>query len=292
MKKIKPPRLSTAFSESGKSAKRRIGEILNTKTKRLGAGLAALALVFALAVGAAIACRRTTEAPPEADALISGLLLDESGKYADAEFWAEGHVILGAEEKGGKTEYYAVTSVGGYSFMNGMFIEDSGSGAIPAVITVSGGRAEIEYPKDGSYYADSIRKMFPPRFVGAALQSDTYYDELAAQKRAQAREYLKSIGREAEVGSYRDLDPRLPDMSAEASNRLLEMQKDEELNKFPMFIGSVEYLEDGARYTYVTDWNGDENGGVITYRRLGPSGEELYRRTFEASGGNVMEIFE
>ena len=227
--KIRPPRLSTAFSESGKSAKRRIGEILNTKTKRLGAGLAALALVLALAVGAAIACRRTTEAAPEADALIHGLLLDERDKYADTEFWAEGHVILGAEEKDSKTEYYAVTSVGGYGFMNGMFIESSGSGAIPAVITVSGGGAEIEYPKDGSYYADSIKEMFPLRFVRKAFGSDAYNDELTAQKRAQAGEYLKSIGREAEIGSYRDLDPKLPDMNAEASNRLLEMQKDEEL---------------------------------------------------------------
>ena len=60
MKKITPPRLSTAFSESGKSAKRRIGEILNTKTKRLGAGLAALAVGAAVCAGACLMFRQST----------------------------------------------------------------------------------------------------------------------------------------------------------------------------------------------------------------------------------------
>ncbi len=98
MKNIKPPRLSTAFSESGKSAKRRIGEILNTKTKRLGAGFAAVALVFALAVGACLAFGRRT-LPHTVDAAVEAALQShgEVPSFADGDrawFAKQAHAFL------------------------------------------------------------------------------------------------------------------------------------------------------------------------------------------------------
>ncbi len=82
MKNITPPRLSTAFSESGKSAKRRIGEILNTKTKRLGAGLAALAVFAAVCAGACLMFgQRTPRRTPEAEVSLAERLYATKHPY-------------------------------------------------------------------------------------------------------------------------------------------------------------------------------------------------------------------
>ena len=54
-KKIKPPALSTAFSENGKSAQKRLENILNTGPKKKGAAILVLALVLMAAAGILIA---------------------------------------------------------------------------------------------------------------------------------------------------------------------------------------------------------------------------------------------
>lgn len=57
MKTLRPPRLSTAFSESGKSAKKRLGNILDTRVKRVGAVLIAAVVLASIAAGSAVALR-------------------------------------------------------------------------------------------------------------------------------------------------------------------------------------------------------------------------------------------
>jgi|LSQX01.2.fsa_nt_gb hypothetical protein len=55
---IKPPALSTSFSESGKRAKKRFDNILNTKVKKTGAIAFVLILVLIGIVGTMIACNQ------------------------------------------------------------------------------------------------------------------------------------------------------------------------------------------------------------------------------------------
>ena len=77
MKKIKPPFLSTSFSESGKSAKRRFANILAIKRRKAGAAIVALALAGVLCAGALVACEVDNgPAAPESNLTSAGLYDD------------------------------------------------------------------------------------------------------------------------------------------------------------------------------------------------------------------------
>ncbi len=71
-KYISPPFLSTSFSESGKKAKDRFANILDTGTKKSGAGIIALAVVTVFAVGALVACKNERPAPLEEETILTG----------------------------------------------------------------------------------------------------------------------------------------------------------------------------------------------------------------------------
>ncbi len=316
---IEPPFLSTSFSESGEKAKERFANILSTKTKKLGAGLIALAAVTAFSAGALVACK--SEEPPTStngqavgpennvgpsefdslDKAISAALISGSGGYADPEFWSSGHIILRDDVREHPTDgkkrhtVYAITSIGGYSFINGKFVKDSGSGAIPMKFEVienpegSFVMEGISAPEDGSYYLPSIKEMFPPDLWDEAIDAQDRYDELQEQEFSHVRNYVESIGHEAEVCSYSDLDTILPDMSAEASNRFSEMKKDGEYWKYPDFIGTQEYLEDGERFVYETSWDGSEADGTLTWAKYSEDGALVEKHIFEVNGAEVFE---
>lgn len=321
-KPIKPPFLSTSFSESGKSARRRFSNILTTRRRKAGAAVVAVALVGTLCLGALVACEkkqsealnRTSDGQDSGFVKVSmyssienavhGAMLEERNSYADAEFYAEGHVILGVDDEGAEILVYAVTSLGGYSFMNDMFIKDTGSGAIPAVIALNnfGGMytpVEIRWPKDGSYYEESIKELFPEEYQAKALSAQAYYDELMEQEHAQAKEYLNSIGREAKIGDYANLDAVLPDMDTEASNYLLSIKGTEDFGlasaymeqfpiwRFPIYQGTHEYIQDGKRYVYETNWEGDKTGGTMHYTVYDENGKIMVGYSFIVSGGKV-----
>ncbi len=314
MKKyIKPPFLTTSFTESGKSAKKRFANILNTGARRLGAWLIAAALTGAVAVGAMVvfdggapaeaeertAAKEPSAADTDMGAALGRALLEDEDKYAETELWTEGHLILKAEatefsaDRSVKYQVYALTKVGGYSFINGKFVEDSGTGAIPVTAIMTGRDGEytvddVIYPSDGSYYEPSIKAMFPEELWERAMNADEFYDELVAQSRAQAEEYLRSIGRQAEVVSYSDLDVRFPDIGAEASNAVLYMKKDPELNRYPDYIGTVEYLEGGERFVYETQWQPlTHTLSYIKYRW--EDGEIVASRSYTVNGGKVIK---
>lgn len=304
---IKSPFLSTAFSESGKRAKKRLESLFTKRAGRRGAGIAA-ALISILMMSTLISCQQKAEPSKplpsygESDAMTmtmdeavgAAILKNNDGGYAACEFYGEGHIILDSETEGNEVKIYAVTSYGGYTFMNGMFIKDAGTGAIPAVVTLKingdGGYEpkNVEYPKDGNKYAESIRDMFPLLIAERVLRED-FYPRLISQERAQAEEYLKSIGREAIVGEYSDLNAVLPDMNTEASNTLLNMDKYDDGWRYPMFIGNCEYLEDGKRVIYETDWDGNKEGGTMTYTKYDESGTVLDRHVFMIQGEAVRK---
>lgn len=327
---IKPPFLTTSFSESGKNAKRRFANILTTRRRKAGAALIVVAMVGVLCFGALVACEdkpskslgtlngENVQAGESSlyrsiDDAVHAALLEEREGYAETEFFAEGHILLGvksiADGNGGpdaEAEVYAITSVGGYSFMNDMFIKDAGSGAIPAVIvlkTEDGGETytpyEIQWPKDGSYYEESIKEMFPKEYHDKVLAAQDYYSELTAQEHEQAREYLKNIGRGATIGEYYDLDPELPDMNTEASNYLLSIKGNEDFGlasaymedfpicRFPIYQGTHEYIQDGERYIYETNWEGDKSGGVMHYTVYDETGRIRVGYNFEVKGEKV-----
>ena len=243
-------------------------------------------LIFVLIIGMVFSlsgCAKTAPAKEEISQLVADAVIsDNASIYRDGEFSAEGHKILGSDLSGNRLKVYALTTFGNYGFQNDMFIKVSGSGTIPAVLSFEKDGTGysfmgIEYPRDGSEYVKSIKRMFPLKYRAAALNSDSAYDELVSQERKYAEEYLQSIGRDAEIGDYRDLNVvLLTDLgvSVEVSNQL---SCDKNLGEYPYWVGSSEYLENGIRY--VRSLSFDENAGLIIYS------------TAEKGTGEVTECF-
>ena len=173
--------------------------------------------------------------------------------YLYGECFGEGHIILGTENIGDTTKIYALTMVGHYGFINNNFETVSGSGIIPAVITLKGNdEVEITYPKDGSYYTKSIEEMFPKEYVNRIFkESDNDRKTLEEQERAYAKAYLDKINRSANIGDYGDFEHKILTslgVSVEVSNVLEDFYKMN--NYYPYFIGTKEHIEEGVRIVY------------------------------------------
>ena len=243
-----------------------------------------IALVICIVMAFSVtACGKTVPTKDEISQLVANAIIsDNADKYYEGECCGEGHKILGSDISGNRLKVYALTTFGNYGFQNDLFVKISGSGVIPAVLTFEKNGEEykfleIEYPRDGAEYVKSIKRMFPLKYRAAALNCDSAYDELVSQERKYAEEYLQSIGRDAEIGEYSDLNiVLLTDLgvSVDVSNQL---SCDKSLGDYPYWIGSSEYLENGIRY--VRSLSYDENAGLIIYS------------TVEKETGEITECF-
>ncbi|RKD25850.1 transcriptional regulator [Ammoniphilus oxalaticus] len=190
---------------------------------------------------------------------VSQAILAQYNSSAEAETTTEGHIILDTERINGGVKVYMIASYGAFGFENGIFTIVGGTGSIPTIMTFSkdenGGYTLLEYkePLDGSLYANSLKEMFPPELHTRLFAAHDEYPELVKQQEEQARAYLKSIGRSAEV-SARYVEKELPTIHVEASNRLFgEWAKDRTLiHSCPYWLGTKERIENGERYIYET----------------------------------------
>lgn len=242
-------------------------------------------LITVIAAGLLFALSACGTAPSKSELssmVGEAILQDNASIYRYGECSGEGHKILGSRASGSKLKVYALTTYGSYGFQNDMFVKVSGSGVIPAVLTFEKNSGEyelidIEYPGDGTEYAKSIKRMFPLQYRPAAFSSEQYYEKLASLERAYAAQYLESIGREAQIGEYSDLNTvLLTDLgvSVLVSNKVT---CDKNLAEYPDWIGTVETIEDGIRY--VRSMSYDEEARQIIYC------------TVEKDTGEVMECF-
>ena len=257
--------------------------------KKLIAAVLCLALAFST-----IGCGNDTPSKEELSQLVADAILsDNTSSYYKGECCGEGHKILGSSLSGDRLKVYALTMYGNYGFQNDMFVKVSGSGVIPAVLTFKRNGldfilSEIEYPRDGAGYVKSIKRMFPLKYRMAALKCDETADELVPQERTYAEAYLQSIGRDAEIGEFRDLNVvLLTDLgiSVEVSNQL---SCNKSLGEYPFWIGSSEYLENGKRF--VRSLTYQEAEGQIVYETVEKeSGAVTERFVFDAASGKMLE---
>ncbi|MDO4330927.1 MAG: hypothetical protein Q4C66_16550 [Lachnospiraceae bacterium] len=90
------------------------------------------------------------------------------------------------------------------------------------------------------------------------------------QEKSYAAAYLKTIGREAEIGEYGDFShPLLTEagVSVEVSNKLSDCGRDDPDSPAayaPGWIGNIERLEDGVRYVYVCDYDAEQQEIIYT----------------------------
>lgn len=201
------------------------------------------------------------------NAVSNAILEDNKGSYYEGECQAEGHIIFIAEKTDNEIIVYSYIGYSEYGFENGNFVDVSGT-MCPAVITLDNNfnLIEIKYPEDGSYYTKSIRKMFPRSCVNDVLNlSNENENSINEQQKEYAKSYLKSIDRDAPIGTMSDFEyPLLTDMgvSVEVDNSLSEnILKNE---PYPYWIGNREIIKDGIRFVYQMDYNKIENRIIYT----------------------------
>lgn len=267
------------------------GKELNTKEVLIvyqGAGVYQVAESIGIVFGFRSNPSHLTDSLDEA---VANAIKQQSEGYMDGEFVSEGHIILAVDEDGETVKVYAIASLGVFGFENGIFTKVSGSGAIPTVMTFyrdrQGRYVLIKYrePLDGAGYVESVKEMFPLRLHARVLSVHDDYAELKKQQEAQAREYLRSIGRSAEV-SAAHVEKELADINVEASNKLLELAKfDVFLNNCPYWLGTREVIEDGERFIYEKALSKTGDGhDLIIFRKTKTNGEVVEERHYKIVG--------
>lgn len=200
------------------------------------------------------------------NAVSNAILEDNKGSYYEGECQAEGHIIFKAEKTDNEIILYSYIGYSEYGFENGNFVDVSGT-MCPAVIMLDNNYnlIEIKYPEDGSYYTKSIKNMFPRSCVNDVLNlSNENENSINEQQKKYAKSYLKSIDRDAPIGTMSDfVYPLLTDMgvSVEVSNNLENILKYE---PYPYWIGNKELIEKGIRFVYQMDYNKNENKIIYT----------------------------
>lgn len=209
------------------------------------------------------------------DKAVSNAIIDESkGRVYPDECPAEGHIILGTDEKDKDVTVYLLFDFSYFGFENENFVAVSGERSA-AVMTFKhdAGKDEYtfvkaEYPSDGTEYAPSIKRLFPKKYQNRVLnRSDKDSETLSSQSRTYAKAYLEKIGRKAEIGEYGDFKYTLISsmgVSTGVENKLLEVYAKSGIT-FPSYIGTFEKLENSVRYVYKTSYL--ESTGNILYTK-------------------------
>lgn len=275
--------------------------------KRIRLILIVGALCFAMFGGILVVHGSTKEGPPntqplqlskDIDNAVSLAVKSRSTAYAPGETATEGHVILDTKEQDGFITVYTIASYGAFGFENGVFTIVSGSGAIPTIMAFSrddhGKYSLLEYkePQDGAGYTVSLKKMFPSNLHDKVLSADKYYLELSKQKEAQATDYLKSIGRTAEVNAAH-IPRKLAGIDIQASNKIFaELPKyDSSLNFYPYWLGTKERIEGNIRYIYETSQGKTSDGyDLITFRKTKEDGTVVQEYRYKIVGHEPQRI--
>lgn len=218
----------------------------------------------------------------------------QAGEYGPyGELSTEGHIILGSDETNGMVKVYAVLSYGDYSFENGVF-HYSGTGAHPAVFTFTKnkkgeyGFVSYHVPMEGEHYMQSIKEMFPWYLVIKVMNAQSYYANLLGQQEAQAKDYLKSIGREAPI-SDKPVKPQVLNLPAKALESLRYKMKGD-LGDYPHDIGTRETIENSIRYIYEFKQEMKPNGSLLIFTKTKSDGTVVEKREFLADENGLKEL--
>ncbi len=235
------------------------------------------------------------DADAELVAAVAQATLDMEKDSFYGECITEGNVIFGVNEIDTESTVYLMEIVSTYSFRNGFFMQ-SGGHSVPAVMRFSKTAdgyvlKDVEYAKDGTYYVPSIKKMFPSQLVESVLNYPT--DKMAAEaskarREAYAMAYLESIGRDAVVCDYGDIEHKLltyEGVSVEVSNKLLEGKI-----PFDTEIGTYETVEDGIRYLFTTSYDA-QSSKIIFTKEVYDTGELKQKMVVDSNTAEILSVY-
>lgn len=284
-----------AFGETG--VKGRIKSVLSYKKPTLW--IIIIAVISCIVVGVCFLTNPKTDLKktnPELDKAVSQAIFEinavtldilefKSAEYPEFECTAEGHIIYGYEEEGDNVTVYLREQFAGFIFQNGYFVAETVH-RLPAVfvfVKTDNGYtlSDYNFAEIGLAYDNSIKSLFPSEYHSRVMNvRDKDYADLWAQCVAYAKDYLKKIGREAEIRDYSEVPhTMLTDVgvSVEVSHNLTENSS---FNKYNSDIGYYETLEDGVRYVYRTAYEKDKNLIVFTTELYG-EGENATNQIIE-----------
>ena len=199
---------------------------------------------------------------------ISKAILNTEMNYGGGELATEGHVILDSKVDNELTTVYLVINASQFGFENDKFTKLTGIGGVPVKMVFkqdSDGKyryIEREVPDDGGMLEPSIKKIFPKELWEDAINSHLYHEILQEQEIQQAKKYLEDINKDAEIVEY--VEKENLSISDKAQEYLLE---NEDISKYPYWIGSTEEIIDDTRYRYETHQDKKEGFDIIIYEK-------------------------
>ncbi len=224
------------------------------------------------------------------DRIVSRAIFD-SNKLVSGETSGEGHLVLGTENDGEILTVYALTQYGEYTFKNSNLVRTSDAVIIPAVLKyrISGSETynflSIDYVENGENYAESVKKLFPEKYVSRVLNvSDDDAEILKDIEEIYADVYLESINRNGDIGEPRDFDYiYLSDIGIPNEITSLICTNYPE---YPAYIGTLEISKDGIRYVYETRYSSEE--GTITLKTY-EYGKEDFAKVIKLDASTGLE---
>ena len=182
----------------------------------------------------------------------------------------ESHYVYGTDENNDTVTVYLLEDYRLFGFHNGFFTDVSG-GVTPVVLTFRANEAGYQLTsrqeaQDGSRYTDSIKALFPRRYVKKILRGLEQLEEagLWSNQVRQAQAYLQAIHRDATICRYHDMKIELLGkygVSTEASNKIDEMRLG-----YDYTVGNHELIENGVRVVYQTEV--DEQNDRVTFTKF------------------------
>ncbi len=281
-----------AFGEVG--VKNRIKSVLSYKKPAFWVivSAAVVSAAIALCFGTNPAAPDFIDCPSELEAAVSRAIIDINSQYNYfGECYTEGHLIYGVEENNGKYKVYMTERFSSFGFENGYFMSQSGhiTGVVMTFEKVNDEFKFIDadYTEDGSRLKPSIERLFPKSLVRNVLDdTPAEREELWNQCVVQAQAYLDSIGREAEICSYGDIEHiTLTDLgiSVDVSNKIANLP----ISYNTYEIGYYEIVDGGVRYIRRTSYLSEQNVILYTTEEYG-TGKITERIEVDGVTGNVI----
>ena len=214
------------------------------------------------------------EADPLAEAITAAIVEENQGKYLPGDCYGVGYKIIETFEEDDIISIYALTEYVEYCFEDNIFVNISGTN--PKILMRFCKTADDNY--DLIFYTrldlfsdlpeEELEALVQPLIDSgnAYIYTEQDIQEVRAQADEDAAEYLRSIHRIAEVGVRQDHEGKRLDELISDKILLDELLKDDEMSRYPNWIGTTERIEDGERYIYQTAF--DKERQQIIYTKI------------------------